>query len=219
MMISKLPQAYCQCLAVLLISFGFYATASLAEPDDSTASDVARLKALLKSHDELMNSSAHQSSAANGGLDNAQNRAVNIDNIDWSKVVFSELESIYVVERIDKNIDETAPRYREVNKVLHMKGSREGNLLYNRTRSLKSKGNGHYLGRIKLEGGNNNISIDGKSWQFSLDPEVDGEYIVVYSATGNRICILPLNGILNGAISKLPAWLPLTDTERASRKS
>lgn len=212
----SLPKAFCPYLTVLLISFGFYVTPSLAETANNTASDVDRLKTLIRNHNALMNDGATSLAGADNNLNNSQERAVNINNIDWSKIVFTERESLYVVKRIDKTIDKASVSYREVDKVIHLKGSLDGNLLYNRTRSLKSKGNGQYLSRIKLKGGNNSISIDGKSWQFQLDSDTETEYIVVYSAIGNKICILPLKGILNGAVSQLPAWLPLTDTERAS---
>lgn len=211
---SKISHTFLPCLGGVLFSLSLYGIPSLADSPERIASDVARLKALIKNHNELMNGNSHQSTSANGHLDSAQDNIVNADNIDWSKVVFSEQESIYVVERIEKTISEASVNYREVDKLLHIKGSRDGNLLYNRTQSLKSKGNGHYLGRLKLQSGSNNVSIEGKSWQFALEADIETEYIVVYSVVENKICILPLKGILNATASQLPGWLPLTDAER-----
>lgn len=183
------------------------------------AADVARLKALIRSREQRVKETESLLTNDTNGDQSPAAEVVNGNNTDWSKVLFSAKENIFVVERIDKLISSSSAGYREVDKVFNLKACLDENLLCNRVRSLKSKGNGQYIGHVKLSGGANQISIDGKPWPLSLRNKSELEFIVACSA-GNRakaeLCISSLPGFLDNQTSELPSWFTLTEAEPSS---
>jgi hypothetical protein len=184
-------------------------SAPAPEVIEADSAEVARLKALLRSHYALMDEEPRPADAQ------ASENQVSLEAARH-RVKLSGEEGALLLAEIQRNLgDDTlvSPR-RESDLVYHVEVSRAGKLVSSNAFRLKSLGKSQFVGKVSLQGDRATLTLQREEWTTVLDA-TGSDYLVTLSLmdpNAPELHLIPWSGLAAALPGGLPAWLPSTET-------